>query len=120
MIEIGRLPAQRLITIRVSGKLTAEDYGKATPELAQAIEAADGNLNAVIEMDDMRGWDFEALWKEMKFDVNHHDDFRRIAVVGQTDAEQIGAEASSLLTRAAVEFFSFDELDEAREWAVAG
>ncbi len=119
MIEIGVLPAQKVATIRVSGKLTAEDYEQAMPELEQAISAANGALNAVIVLDDLRGWDLQALWKDLRFDIRHHDDFRRIAVVGQTDAERIGAKASGLLTGAKVEFFLLDEIDEAHAWATA-
>lgn len=120
MIEIGHLPANKLVTINVSGKLTTRDYDKAIPELEQAIAAAQGALNAVIVLDDLRGWDIGALWKDLAFDVRHYDDFRRIAIVGQTDAEKAGASISSALTGAEVEFFVFDEIDDAREWAIAG
>lgn len=117
MIEIGHKPAQNLVEIRVSGELTADDYDKAIPELEQAIEQADGALNAVVALDDLRGWDMSALWKDLKFDVKHYDDFRRIAIIGQTDAEKIGAKASSVFTSAVVEFFQLEENDEAQAWA---
>ena len=119
MIEIARTPAQNLVTMRVSGKLSAKDYNKAIPELEQAIQSSGGELNAVITLDDLRGWDIEALWKDLKFDVRHYDDFRRIGVVGQSPFERAGTEASTLLTAAEIKFFPFDQSDEAHEWATA-
>lgn len=120
MIEIGHTPAKKLITLRVSGKLTARDYDRAIPEIEGALEQVGGKLNAVIELDDLRGWDLSALWKDLKFDVRHYDDFRRIAVVGQSDAEKIGAKVSGALTSAEVEFFQHDEVDDAESWATSG
>jgi len=117
MIEIGYLPAQKLAHVRVRGKLSADDYDAAIPEFEQAIKKADGVLNAVVEIDDLRGWDIGALWKELKFDVKHYDDFRRIAIVGQTDAEGVGESASSVFTSADVEFFQLEEIDDAQAWA---
>ena len=119
MIEIGHSPAKKLITIRVSGRLSDSDYNAAIPEIEEAIDQVGGKLNAVVELDDLRGWDLSALWKDIKFDVRHYDDFRRIAVVGQSDAEKIGAKASGAFTSAEVEFFQHDAVDDAEAWATA-
>ncbi|PWE32909.1 hypothetical protein DDZ14_07390 [Maritimibacter sp. 55A14] len=119
MIEIGQEPAHNLVTMRIGGELSPEDQDAATPELEQLIEGADGALNAVIILDDQKSWKLEALWKALKFDVRHHNDFRRVAVVGQTDGEKAGVGASRKLTGAEVEFFLMDELDDARAWAIA-
>ena len=48
MIEIGHTPAKRLVTIRVSGKLTSKEYDTAVPEIEQAIQQSGGRLNAVV------------------------------------------------------------------------
>lgn len=119
MIEIGHTPAKRLVTIRVSGKLTSKEYDTAVPEIEQAIEQSGGRLNAVVELDDMRGWDIAALWKDLKFDARHFDDFRRIAVVGGTSGEKLSAKAAGALTSADVEFFLRDQVDKAEDWAAA-
>ncbi|KZY34341.1 hypothetical protein A3731_19280 [Roseovarius sp. HI0049] len=119
MIEIGHTPAKRLVTIRVSGKLTSKEYDTAVPEIEQAIEQSDGKLNAVVELDDMRGWDIAALWKDLKFDARHFDDFRRIAVVGASGGEKLSSKAAGALTSADVEFFLRDQVDKAEDWAAA-
>lgn len=116
MIEIGQNPARRLLTIRISGDPSAADYEAANTELEEAFASAHGPLNAVIELDQRRGWDLDKLWKALKLDLHHFNDFRRIAVVGQTDAGAV-ATAGSLLSSAQTKSFSFDEIDAANEWA---
>ena len=117
MIEIAHTPAEKLVTIRASGTLSAEDYDRALPQLEQAIAESNEALNAVVILDALEGMDAGALWKDLRFDVKHYGDFRRIAVVGRTNVEEIAASASGLVTGADVSFFLVDALDEARDWA---
>lgn len=119
MIEIGHSPAENLVTIRASGKLTKQDYDQALPELEQAIRASGGALNAVIVVDRLKGWELEALWKDLQFDMRHYGDFERIAVVGNLPLQDWSAAAASAVTNAEVETFTVDQLDRAREWAIA-
>lgn len=119
MIEIQHAPTENLVTIRASGQLTTTDYDRTIPELEEAIRKADGSLNAVIHVEALKGAELGALWKDLKFDVEHLNDFRRIAVVGEGKLQEVGTRASGLLTGAKVEFFEPDASDEARRWAAA-
>lgn len=119
MIEILHDTADRLVTIRASGKLTSADYDRAIPELEEAIRKADGALNAVIIVDDLTGFELAALWKDLKFDLKHLDDFRRIAIVGRMQTMKVVTEASDLLTSAKLKFFETDRTAEASRWAIA-
>ncbi|MEQ9257629.1 MAG: STAS/SEC14 domain-containing protein [Roseovarius sp.] len=119
MLDIEHYPTEDLVKIRATGHLTDADYDKAIPELEEAIEKADGALNALVELDGLKGIAFGALWKDLKFDVRHFSDFRRIAVLGRSNAEEIGTKASSLFTSADVEFFDAEEEQDSRRWAVA-
>lgn len=120
MIEIFHTPEQDLITIRASGNLTEADYEMAIPEIEEAIRKADGSLNTVVDVIGLKGMDLGALWKDLKFDVRHMGDFRRIAIVGETRGQEIGAKASTLLTNAEVRYFDADTADAARQWAATG
>lgn len=119
MIEIEHEQDRRLIQVRVAGKLTEADYDAAIPELEQAIKNSGGDLSAVIMLDDLTGISLSALWKDLKFDMRHFNDFKRIAVVGDSRMEEWGAKASTIATGAEIEFFERDEFDRARDWARA-
>ena len=120
MIEIEHGPSRDLVTIRAAGRLTAEDYDRALPELETAITNAEGKLNAVIRLEDLQGWDPVALWKDLKFDVRHYNDFERIAVVGETTSESWIARLSSVATAAEMRFFERGEEVRAQDWALSG
>lgn len=119
MIEIEHSTEEKLVTIRAIGQLSAKDYDQAIPELEEAIRKSGGNLNAVIALEGLEGMDVGALWKDLKFDVEHYDDFRRLAIVGASGLSKAGAQAGRLLTSAEVEFFETGDIEHARHWAAA-
>lgn len=118
MFEFGYLPAQKLLTVRMSGDLTADDCEAATSECKEAVDQAEGKLNAVLEIAGLRGWSIAELWKELKFDVEHFDDFRRVAVIDQPNAADLFGNTSSSFTSADVKFFTVEEIDDAKSWAI--
>lgn len=119
MIEIAYKLAEHVLTIRAVGRLTREDYERAIPDIEQAIRSKKQPLNAVITVERLEGWDLPALWKELKFDVDHYNDLRRIALVGSSGLPDWAESASSLVTYAEVEFFAVEDLDLAQKWAGA-
>lgn len=119
MIEIYHFPEENLVKIEASGTLSSADYDRAIPELEEAIDRADARLNAVIHVEGLKGAEFGALWRDLKFDIEHLMDFRRMAVVGEGNLMKLGVKASNLATCANVEFFETDASDEARRWAAA-
>jgi len=120
MIEVGRNAAERLITIRASGSLTKDDYAQAVPEIEQAIAEAGGDLSAIVILESLDSVDIAALWADLQFDVKHHDNFRRIAVVGSSKTVESTTEAADMVTGAKLEFFLADQLDDAHSWARTG
>lgn len=116
MIGIEHSSDHKFVTIRASGTLTAEDYERAIPELENAINLADGNLNALIGLENLKGWSLEALWKDLKFDVKHYNDFRRIAVVGESDTEETLTKLSGFVTGADLRYFDRKDWSEAEAW----
>ncbi|NSY40664.1 STAS/SEC14 domain-containing protein [Leisingera sp. ANG59] len=119
MIEIGHLAEKPFLTVRVSGTQTTADYGKAILRVQQAVSSSNEKLNAVIILDSLQEWRLAAVWKGLELDAAHYDDFQRIAVVGKGTIDELNALASSVITGANVEFFTFDQLDRAGKWAIA-
>ncbi|SIO47487.1 SpoIIAA-like [Rhodovulum sp. ES.010] len=106
--------------LRVFGGLTVRDYEDAVPELEHAIDLATGALRLLIRLEDFRGWDISALWRDLKFDLKHRGDFGRIAVVGETSLEEWGTALSAPFAKAEMRFFPVAEEALARTWLDEG
>jgi hypothetical protein len=107
------------LEVRVSGKLTHEDYETFVPAIERLIEEH-GTLRVLLVTHDFHGWTAGALWDDVKFDVKHFNDVERLAVVGEKKWEQGMAAFCKPFTTADVRFFEHDRLDEARKWVGEG
>ena len=90
MITIEHDRDRDRIVVRASGVLSARDYDHAIPEIEHAMELSRGPLRVMLRLEDFRGWEMGALWRELRFDLGHRGDFGRIAVIGETDLEDWG------------------------------
>lgn len=116
MIEILHADDADIVTIRAAGKISARDYDMAVPELEQAIANADGRLNALMRLDDLAGMELGAMWKELKFDVSHYDDFGRIAIVADPGFFTAVSRLGSAVTAAEVRHFETRDEAAAMAW----
>ncbi len=118
MIEIMDKTINDFIAVKASGKLTIKDYEDIL-SLAEERTRQYGKTNWYIEITDFKGWEFDAAVEDLKFDIEHYDDIKRIAMVGDKKWHRWGAVASKLFTRAKVEYFDISEKDKAITWAKA-
>ena len=116
MIQIEHSQSGDIITLRASGTLTKADYDAALPEIENAMTLAKGPLHMLIRLEDFQGWEIDALWKDLAFDLKHRGEFGSIAVVGDTKLEEWGAWLSSFFAKSEVRYFSFEAEDDARSW----
>ena len=111
---------ENYLVCRVSGQLTEADYDAAIPELENELLLRHEPLRLMIVLEDFRGRDFGALWKELKFDVRHSSDFGRIAVLGDSKMEEWGAHLTLPLLGSEVRYFDRTERAAARAWLSEG
>lgn len=116
MITIEHRRDNDLIVVRASGMLTTRDYEGAVPELEHAMELSAGPLRILMRLEDFRGWEIGALWRELEFDLQHRGDFGRIAVVGETALEKWGTTLSAPFAKAEMRFFPLDREVDAEAW----
>ncbi|MFW6027535.1 MAG: STAS/SEC14 domain-containing protein [bacterium] len=107
---------ENFLVIRASGRLTGTDYDAALPELEHAMSLAPGRPNLLVVLEDFHGWEPEALWKDLRFDLKHYRDFGRIAVVGESAAGKWLTKISTLFMAAEIRYFSRERMDEAEQW----
>jgi hypothetical protein len=110
---------ERLLEVRVTGKLNKEFYEEFVPAVDAQIKQY-GRLRILFIMQDFHGWTAAGLWEDMKFDLKHWRDIERLAIVGDKQWEKGMAVFCKPFTMAHVQFFDPSQLAEAREWLASG
>jgi len=105
----------KLVNVRVSGKLSREDYDRFLPEFEKLIERH-GKIRLLFVMSDFHGWDGAALWEDLKFDFKHFNDIERIAMVGDKAWQEGMSFFCRPFTSAEVRYYGHHEMDRARQW----
>ena len=114
-IQILHTPFEKMIEVKVDGKLRAEDYETLVPELERMI-ARYGRIRILVELVDFHGWTAGALWEDTKFSMKHFKDIERLAIVGDSKWEKGMAYFCKPFTTAEVKYFDHSRIEEARKW----
>jgi len=116
-IELSEDPEQHLLTVKASGKLSAQDYHDFEPAVDRLIES--GKINILFEMHDFHGWEVGAMWEDIKFATKHCRDVERIAMVGEKNWEKWMATICRPFTMSKIEYFDAGQQNAARQWLVS-
>ena len=109
-------PVDNVLWVKVSGKLSREEYAELVPSWEQMI-ARHGKLRLLFQMEPgFAGWEPMAAWDDLKFSVSHRKEIERVAVVGAKKWHEFVAKLGTLLTHSEVRYFQEAELDEAQRW----
>jgi hypothetical protein len=103
------------LVIKLTGKLTKEDYGRFLPEVERLIKDH-GKLRMLVQMHDFNGWTAGALWEDIKFDLKHFRDIERLALVGERAWEHGMAVFCKPFTTATIQYFDRTKADQAQSW----
>jgi universal stress protein A len=116
MIEILGETSGKIFALKITGRLTGEDYKKVTAYLDEEIEFH-RPIRLLCITEDLTGVDLEAMWEDLKFGLRHLHDFERIAVVGDEKwLEWLTKLGDHFLREAEVRWFEPTGLDAARQW----
>ena len=103
-IKLDETEDGRVVEIQVSDKLTHEDYEKFVPEFERLIRKH-GKIRILFEMNDFHGWEFAALWDDVKFDAKHFSHIERLALVGDKAWEKGMSAFCRPFTTAQIRYF---------------
>jgi len=117
-IELVENAEAKTLQVKVSGKLSAEDYETLEPGVEKLIEAS-GKIKILFIMHDFHGWNLGAVWEDIKFATKHCRDIERIAMVGENALEKWMATICKPFTMSSVKYFDAGEDEAAREWLVS-
>ena len=108
-------PSGTILTVHVSGTLTAADYEHFVPEVDRLVRQ-DGPLRVLFDMTGLHGWTAGALWADTKFAAHHFHDIDRLAVVGDKKWQEGMAAFCKPFTKATVRYFDHADSARARAW----
>jgi hypothetical protein len=114
-VELEKESNVKVLNVKVSGKLSKEDYQKFVPKAEQLIEKF-GKIRILFEMQDFHGWDAGALWEDVKFDVKHFSGIERLAFVGDKTWEKGMSIFCRPFTTAKIRYFEPAQRQQAIEW----
>lgn len=107
------------VAIECSEKLTELDVQVIAPELETQMEEYH-KIALFMELKDFHGWTGSGLWADTKFDLKHHNDFNRIAIVGDKKWEEWMTKLTKPFTSAKVRYYEPDQREVALNWASGG
>ena len=82
-IGIERINSDFFLTLKLSGKLSHEDYEKITPMLDSALmEVKQPHIKALVDVTELKGWELRAAWDDFKLGLNYGTQFVKIAIYG--------------------------------------
>ena len=117
-IELVENSETKMLEVKASGKLSAEDYETLEPGVEKLIEAS-GKIKILFIMHDFHGWDLGAVWEDVKFATKHCRDIEKVAMVGEKTWEKWMATICKPFTMSSIKYFDAGEEEAAREWLVS-
>lgn len=114
MIVIDHKPS--LVNVAVFGEFTLADY-KEFEEVVNFKVQFEGPVDLFFDLSQMGGLTLDVAWEEVKFSRAHANDFKRVAVVTDSQWVTWSAWLSQTFVNADVEVF--DNVEEARGWLEA-
>jgi len=114
-VEVLEEGSGRIAHVRMSGRLSKEDYQRYLSELERLIRQH-GKIRVLAEIDDYRGLEMGAWWEDTRFALHHARDIERVAVVGGPQWWEAMGKFASALGVIQVRRFEQGQEAEARQW----
>lgn len=102
-------------SIKIKGKLTHGDYEMFVPGLEEALCSCNKpKIKILVDIREIKGWELEAAWDDLKLSLKHGPDFEKIAAIGENMPLEIVSKVSQWFIPYEVKFF--DDENSAKEW----
>jgi hypothetical protein len=108
-----------LITVRVTEKLTQQDYKELSPACRRLL-ASTARLRMLFMMVNFHGWKLAAAWEDLRFGAEHARKVERVAMVGEKKWQEWLTKIGSIFfLRDHVKYLDIVNLAEAGRWVRA-
>ncbi len=117
MLTIKPETDETLLVLEVTGKMSEQELKQLDPELHRRRNHP-GDSSLVMIMDDFDGYEsLDALWTDLKMDMAHKDDFKKIAIIGDDRWERGLSKLAGMITDGELKFFAKEDKAAAMAWA---
>lgn len=116
MYEILNGSSGKVVGVKVSGRLSADDIKALGQHLETVIKETGGPIRLLADMTDYDGMDFAAFWEDLAFSLTHMRDFERVVAVGDQTWIEWWIKAANPLVKAEARHFPPDQIDAAWAW----
>jgi hypothetical protein len=114
-LQIHSEKGEPFTVIEATGTLKHSDYKHFVSDFEHLVDQH-GKLRILFDMTRFEGWEANALWPEIKFDVKHSDDIEKMAAVGSKNWEKDLMKLANPFAKAEVKYFDEPNTDAARTW----
>ena len=114
-IQFNEENSGKVVDVHVSGKVTKADFQHFVPEFERLVRQ-NGKLRLLFDMTGFDGWEVDALWDEIKFDIKYFSDIEKLAIVGDKKWHHGMAVFCKPFTKATIQYFNHTDIVEARKW----
>ncbi|MCB0806038.1 MAG: STAS/SEC14 domain-containing protein [Bacteroidales bacterium] len=115
MFQILSFTKEDIVALRVSGKVSAEDYKKVQPLLQKTVKDF-GEIDLYIEMDHVEGIKPAAMWEDFKTYFSYVNRIRAVAVVGEDNWSKTLSGLIKPFIKGPVKYFTADDSLKAKKW----
>ena len=115
MLELHEEVDGKILVAKISGELSKEDLQLFLPAAERLIKSH-GKIRVLCQMHDFQGWEFGAMWEDVKFELKHFSDIERLALVGHHKWHAGMATLCRPFTKAKVRYFDMRDSRLAEEW----
>jgi len=117
MIEVMNDLPERVLGLKASGEVTAEDYKTVlVPAIEKQLTRHKKVRLLYVFGDEFKGYTGGAAWEDAKVGMKHLTSFERVAVVTDVDWIENVIRAFGFAVPGEVRVFDGDDFEEARQW----
>ena len=114
-IGIERIESHFFLKIKAVGKLTHADYEIINPLVDAALNGiTQPEVDVLIDGTELEGWELRAAWDDFKFGLKHNNEFKKIAIYGNKNWQEITAKVGSWFISGEIKYF--DDNEKAIAW----
>jgi len=114
-VGMERCNGSFLLSLKVIGKLTHEDYEIVVPMLENSISGiSHPDIHVLVDATELEGWEMRAAWDDLKLGLKHGREFSRVAIVGNKTWEKVASKIGGWFI--AGEMRLFEDVPSALDW----
>ncbi|WP_164969084.1 STAS/SEC14 domain-containing protein [Candidatus Marinarcus aquaticus] len=107
------------VEVAITGKLTHKEFALFQEKIELLMETYKvPSMNILLDITQIEGIELKALWDDLIFTMNHIDELKKIAIVGNNKVEEYTVHLADKLFSFDLEYF--EEYIKAKQWLLEG